>query len=132
MKLNAYSPTVTSEPPEASTVKTLTLIAGILSLIFGIILIIFGAISIIFIIGIIPLILGIIDIIIFMECNTIRRMVDERRYAEAKSKTLIWMILGFIFGGIIVGVLLLIAYIKYDDLIRHAGAIPYYQPPPPG
>ena len=32
--------------------------------------------------------------------------------------TLIWMIVGLIFGFIIVGLFMVIAYIKFDDLIR--------------
>jgi hypothetical protein len=132
MKLNAYTATLIPEPPEASTVKTLTLIAGILSLIFGIVLLIFGVITLIVLVGIIYIVIGIIDILIYTNCNAIRRLVNERRYEEAKSKTLVWMILGFIFGGIIVGVLLLVAYLKYDDLIRHSQPAVYQPPPPPG
>jgi Tfp pilus assembly protein PilE len=41
------------------------------------------------------------------------------------------MIIGFIFGGIIIGILLLIAYLKYDELIRRTGPSPPPPPPPP-
>lgn len=30
-----------------------------------------------------------------------------------------WMIIGFIFGGLIVGILLLVAYLRYDELLRY-------------
>jgi len=44
------------------------------------------------------------------------RLIDERKYGEAKSKTLTWMIVGFILGGLIPGILLLIAYIKLGEV----------------
>jgi len=43
------------------------------------------------------------------------RLIDERQYGEAKSKTLTWMIVGFILGGLIPGILLLIANVKLGE-----------------
>lgn len=40
-------------------------------------------------------------------------------YKRAKDKTLVWMIIGFILGGIIIGIIMLVAYLKYDELLRH-------------
>jgi len=98
-------------------------------MIFGIILIITGLATIIFIVGILPLILGIIplifgivDLIIWSNLKTINEMIDKGDYGEAKSKQLVWMVLGFILGGFLPGILLLIGYLKYDELIRRAGA----------
>jgi hypothetical protein len=113
-------PTVPSRPPpEADTIRNLTRIAGILALVFGIIFIIVGVIFLIVIVGIIPIILGVIDILIYTNCNEIIKLVDIGRYRDAKEKTLVWMIIGFIFGGIVVGILLLVAYLKYDELLRY-------------
>lgn len=116
-------------PPEAQSIKDLVRITGIISLIFGILLLIGGIATIIFIIGIVPLIFGIVDLLIWSNCKKINELVDQRKYKEAKDKTLIWMIIGFIFGGLIPGILLLVAYLKYDNLIRASQqAVP---PPPP-
>ncbi|MFP3256123.1 MAG: hypothetical protein RXP30_06840, partial [Thermoplasmata archaeon] len=90
----------------------------IIALIFGIILIIVGAISLIALVGIVPLIFGVVDLIIYYEIKQIDSLIDQQRYNEAKSKTFVWMIIGFILSGILVGILLLIAWLKYDDIIR--------------
>ncbi|MGC8496878.1 MAG: hypothetical protein ACP5NL_02610 [Thermoplasmata archaeon] len=105
-------------PSDISTIRTMNKIAKILALIFGIIFIIVGIVTILFIVGILPLIWGIVNLIIYSKINTINLLVDQQRYVDAKNKTLVWMIIGFIFAGVIVGVLLLISYLKYDDVIR--------------
>jgi uncharacterized membrane protein len=105
-------------PPDISTIKTMNKIAKILALIFGIIFIIVGIVTIFFIIGILPLIWGIVNLIIYSKINAINLLVDQQRYVDAKNRTLVWMIIGFIFAGVIVGILLLISYLKYDDVIR--------------
>lgn len=121
-----------STPPEAETIKSLLNITSILALIFGIILIIVGIpMLIFFFMGIIPIVFGVVDLIIYSNLKSIMSLVDEGRYREAKDRTLTWMILGFILGGILIGVLLLIAYLKYDELIRAAGRPPPPPPPPP-
>ena len=76
--------------------------------------------------GIIVLVLG---ILFYMSCRKINEMVDRGQYVQAKSKTLVWMIIGILFVMFIPGILLLIAYLKFDPLIR--GAQPAYHPPPP-
>ncbi|MCS7126704.1 MAG: hypothetical protein NZ929_07340 [Aigarchaeota archaeon] len=119
-----------SVPPEAETIKSLLNISAIIALIFGILYIIIGAITLIFLMGIVFIIFGVVDIIIYLNIKSISELVDERRYQEAKNKTLTWMVIGFILGGIIIGILLLIAYLKYDELIRSAG-LPPPPPPPP-
>ena len=128
------APQYAPEPPEAGSIKSMLNIAGILALIFGILLIIVGAITLIFLFGIIPLIFGIVDLLIYMNCKEISQMIDSRQYEAAKSKTLVWMVLGFILGGLLIGILLLIAYLKFDTLIN-ASRAPQgygYMPPPPG
>ncbi|MGA7475942.1 MAG: hypothetical protein WBW47_01830 [Thermoplasmata archaeon] len=135
-------PMMAAEPPEAQSIKSLLHIARILALIFGIILIIAGAVLLLFIVGIIPLIFGIINIVIYIQMKEIAAMVDQHQYEQAKSKTLVWMILGFILGGILIGILLLIAYLKFDPVITWQrnqqqggvppmGYAPQYAAPPP-
>ena len=108
-------------PPEVagdvSTVKSLTLVAGILALVIGIINMLWGALLLIVLIGVVGVGLGIVDIWIFLECRKIEKLIEEGRIREAKDATLVPLILGFILSWIIVGILLLIAYVKYDAII---------------
>jgi hypothetical protein len=46
--------------------------------------------------------------------------IDQYRFDEAKNNTVIWIILGFIFGGVIPGILLVLAYIKFDEQLMVA------------
>jgi len=85
------------------------------------------------------IIFGVVDFIIYMQMKEIEALFNQRKYEQAKAKTLIWMILGFILGGLILGILLLIAYLKFDPLINWqrsggGGAPPAYgaAPPAPG
>ncbi|MCK5024004.1 MAG: zinc ribbon domain-containing protein [Thermoplasmata archaeon] len=126
--------------PEVDSIKSLVRIAGI----FGIIMAMLGIIIMIWllivfwpltVIGLIPMILG---IVFYMNCNKINEMMDQHQYEQAKSKTLIWMIVGIIFVNFIPGIILLIAYTKFDNLInatRGAGYVPsppqYGATPPP-
>jgi hypothetical protein len=48
--------------------------------------------------------------------NEINTRIKERKFNQARNEQLPWMILGFILGGIIIGLILLIAYVKYDDI----------------
>ncbi len=118
-------------PPEAESIKSLVKITGIISLVFGILNLIWGIAGIIVLVGIVGIIFGIIDLLIWSNCKKINELIDQRNYKEAKDKTLIWMIIGFIFGGLIPGILLLIAYIKYDEVIRISQQSVEVPPPPP-
>ena len=120
-------PSVTSLPPEAQSIKDLVRIAGLISLIFGILWIVVGAVTLLFLIGIGFLIFGIFDLLIWMKCKEINELIDARRYGNAKDKTLVWMVIGFIIGGLIPGILLLVAFLKFDNLMRATQNIP---PPP--
>jgi len=115
-------------PPEVESIKSLVKISGLIALIFGIINIIWGIPALLVFVGIMGIIFGIIDIIIWKQCKNINELVDQRKYKEAKDKTLIWMILGIIIGGLIPGILLLVAYLKFDEVISKQQAVP---PPPP-
>ncbi len=112
-------------PPEAKSIMDLVRITGIISLIFGIILLISGIATLLFFVGIVPLIFGIFDLVIWMKCKEINGLMEQRRYGDARDKTLLWMILGFIFGGLLPGILLLVAFLKFDPLLRAT------QPPQP-
>ena len=118
-------------PPEADSIKSLVKITGIIALIFGIINILWGLVGLLVIVGIVGIIFGIIDILIWSNCKKINELIDQRKFKEAKDKTLIWMIIGFIFGGLIPGILLLLAYIKYDEVIRITQQSVAPPPPPP-
>jgi hypothetical protein len=61
-----------------------------------------------------------VDLIIWSNLKKINELIENGDYREAKSKQLVWMVLGFILGGLLPGILLLIGCIKYDELIRHA------------
>lgn len=102
-------------PPEAESIKDLVKYGGLSALIIGILLVWT-------VVGII------VGILIWMKSKDIIKLVDERKYKEAKEKTLIWMILGFLFTGIIPGILLLMAYLKFDEVISKQQIAP---PPPP-
>jgi len=67
-------------------------------------------------VGILGIIFGLIDIVMYSKCKNIIRLIDKQEYKKAKSSTLIWMIIGLIFGGILPGILMLIAYIKLGEL----------------
>ena len=119
-------------PPEVDSIKSLVRIAGI----FGIIAIIIGIIIMIALtvlfwpLALVGILIVIIGYVFYDNCIKINQMIDQGQYQQAKSKTLIWMIIGFIFLNMIPGIILLIAYTKFDDLIRGPRGIGYMPPPP--
>lgn len=120
----------TNIPPEAETIRTLVRISGILSLVIGIINLVWGAVLLIVLVGVVGVVLGVIDIWLYYKCNEIIGLIDRGELRRAKNETLVPMILGFIFSWIIVGILLLIAYIKYDEAIRVMESEKQLPPPP--
>jgi predicted lipid-binding transport protein (Tim44 family) len=132
------------EPPEVQSIKSMLHIVRILAIIFGILLLLGGIAYAAFVawafsvcgtfagyacsgyIGaalVLPIFLiiwGVVDFVIYIQMKEIESLVDQRQFEAAKSKTLLWMILGFILGGILVGILLLIAYLKFDPVISWA------------
>jgi hypothetical protein len=165
MGYQPYAGAPAMEPPEVQSIRSMLHIVRILAVIFGILLflgglayvalavsaydactsvagnICAGSIGIVLIFPIIIVIFGVIDVIIYLQMKGIEALVNQHQYEQAKSKTLIWMVLGFILGGIIIGVLLLIAYLKFDPVITAQraqmggappgyGAPPAYAPPP--
>jgi hypothetical protein len=133
-----------AEPAELQSLKSMLNIARIIALIFIIIWVVvaiatFAAVAVALAFGFIGVIgypilfviWFIVEILIYIQIREIQRMVDRREYVQAKEKTLIWMIIGFILSGVIVGIFLLLAYIKYDPVInwQRSG---YQMGPPPG
>ncbi|MGP8109280.1 MAG: hypothetical protein ACLQD9_01010 [Thermoplasmata archaeon] len=159
------------EPPEAQSIKSMLHIARILAIIFGVLVLLAGIAYAAWIaylsticstyVGIDPycggallgalipaiwlVIGGVVALLVYMQMKSIEEKVNAHQYEAAKSQTLVWMIIGFIFG-ILLGIILLIAYIKFDPLITWqrnsaggaatswpsppmGGAVP---PPPPG
>ena len=106
-------------PPEAESIKDLNNVGGIICLIFGILFLVIGIVTLIVLVGVVFIIFAIINFVIRSNLKEINHLINQGEYRRAKEKEMIWMILGFILGGIIIGIILLIAYIKYDDLIRH-------------
>jgi hypothetical protein len=154
------------EPPEAQSIRSMYHITRILAIIFGILLLLAGLAYVGFVLAayaactavagkvcvglgfviffpFLIVIWGVFDIVIYVKMKSLEAMVNSHQYEQAKHDTLIWMIIGFILGGIIIGVLLLIAYIKFDPLITASrnmsmggqmpppGAPPAYGAPPP-
>ncbi len=129
------------EPPEAQSVRSMLHIVRILAVIFGILLFIGGlvyvaavyaayaactatvglycggALGALLIFPFLVVIWGVVDVVIYLKMKEIEGLVNQHQYESAKSKTLVWMIIGFIIGGIILGILLLVAYLKFDPLI---------------
>jgi hypothetical protein len=106
--------------PEVESILSLNGVAGILALILGIIMIIIAAIGffIFFAIGVFFLIFGIVDLLIWNKLRELNDLVEQGVYRKAKDEQLTWAILGLILGGVIIGIVLLIAYLKYDEILR--------------
>ncbi|MEF8848908.1 MAG: hypothetical protein V5A68_07220 [Candidatus Thermoplasmatota archaeon] len=77
-----------------------------------------GIITLIVFVGIIFLIFAAINFVIRGKLKDINRLIRQVGYREAKDKELFWVILGFVLAGLIIGIIVLIAYTKYSDLIR--------------
>jgi hypothetical protein len=146
------------EPPEVQSIKSMLHVARILAIIFGVIILLGGIAYAAWIaylasvcstyVGIDPycggavaaalipaiwlVIGGLVAILVYMQMKSIEAKVNAHQYEQAKSQTLIWMIIGFIFG-ILLGIILLIAYLKFDPVItwqrnQMAGAPGYGTP----
>lgn len=149
-----YAPApVPMQPAEVQSVKSFLDIARILALILGILILLAGVAYLYFawaawalctsvaglycgglgfvLIGpIYTAIAGVINLLIWMQLPGISRMVDAGQYSEAKGKLLLWMILGFIVGYVIIGIIILLAWLKLDPLInmQRSGAMPTAAP----
>src|SRR5579871_293339 len=66
---------------------------------------------------------AVVMFLIWQRIPAIETMVNNRQYSLAKNDLLIWMILGFVFLFLI-GLILVIAYVKFDPIIASGGAVP--------
>ncbi len=66
-------------------------------------------------VGIFFLLSMVLLIVLIVKVRGVNSLIDAGDYEGARRKELPWVIIGFIFGGIIVGILLLIAYMKLGD-----------------
>ncbi len=122
-------------PPSGSTAKTLILVGLIFELIFalvylfvlGVVAFVFAAAGVFPVFGVFYIGVGVIGFIflylVWMFCY---KPVQEGRYQQARTPTLIFAILSLVTINIIAGILYLIAYIKLGDAVREQ------QMPPPG
>jgi hypothetical protein len=67
--------------------------------------------------GVVAIVFAVIAVFFYIETHEIENLMNQRQFEAAKEKTLIWMIIGF-FAGILPGILLLIAYLKFDPVIN--------------
>ncbi len=138
-----------ADPPDLVTLRSYLNVARILALVFWII----GGLSVI--VGLVSLFLlvfgifafspgwfvyeilfTVVNFLMWHRVEEIRTQVEQRQYAAAREKLLLWMILGWLFG-IINGILLLLALLRLDQLAGRSGAPPpsapgYVAAPPPG
>ncbi|HEV2429442.1 MAG TPA: hypothetical protein VGV64_06335 [Thermoplasmata archaeon] len=117
-------------PPELESVRSLLNVSRILAIVFGILTFIgfLGELS--FALLVAPvfgpgayesaaylLISAAVLALTWISLGEVIREVEGGQYEMAKSKLLLWMVLGFPFGWLIIGILLLVAYLKFDTLI---------------
>ena len=136
---------------DASTAKTLTLVAIILQVVFFVIGI-FEVIALVVLFSFRPSVttstgttitshvvplsgLAIISIVfsfalligilwIFLDYFLIYRKLKEERVREAETPSLVLGIIQLIFGGLIPGILLIVAYVKIRDSVHRGNGIP--------
>lgn len=104
-------------PPAAGTIMSLNDVAGVLCVIFGIFFLITGFFTLIVFVGFVFLAFAFVNFLIRSKLKEINELIHQRKFLKAKNEQLTWMILGFILGGIITGLIILIGYIKYDELL---------------
>ncbi len=136
---------------DASTAKTLTLVAIILQVVFFVIGI-FEVIALVLLFSFRPSVttstgttitshvvplsgLAIISIVfsfalligilwIFLDYFLIYKKLKEERVREAETPSLVLGIIQLIFGGLIPGILLIVAYVKIRDSVHRGNGIP--------
>lgn len=106
------------EDPNVHTAKTMVLIAMILQIVF----LFLGLLTFIFLIGILWVILDYV---------LVYKPLTEGRVQEAETPSLVLFILQLIFGGVLPGIFMLIAWLKIKDALRYRQGMASYVPPPP-
>ena len=112
-------PHTASMPPEADSIISLNNIGGVLALILAVLLLIIGVMTVIIFIGFILIVFGVVNLLVWNKIKYINALVQQKNYRQAKNEQLTWSIIGLLLGGIIIGLVLLIAYLKYDELLRY-------------
>ncbi len=82
------------------------------------------------------LISAVVNFVLWRELPTLQALAAQRSYAALRDQLLLWVILGLFFF-VVVGVILLIAWLKVETLVNPTGAVsqvigPPPPPPPPG
>lgn len=133
------------EHPELSSLKSLLSAARIVALvlwILGILWVLGALVAAAFaaafgvptaILGVIyPVLFTIVNLLTWMRLPQIEAQVNRGEYAAARDATLLWMVLGWFFL-FINGLILLLAWLKFDTVIRSGGVAmgvpPGYVPP---
>lgn len=101
--------------------RILAIVLGILQVIVGLSFLGFlasvGAPGWAYLFSIFVIVWSLVDFGIAIAVGGIREQVTAGKFQEARSALLLWVILGFVLGGIILGVVLLLAYVKLDLVI---------------
>ena len=97
--------------------------SGILELIIGILEIIFGLIKLVLIVS------GAVILFVYNRINKIKKMVDQKQYTQAKNSTLLWGIVALLLS-LLPGILMILAYTKFDALITKEHQMAFTQSPP--
>ncbi|MGC8581237.1 MAG: zinc-ribbon domain-containing protein [Thermoplasmata archaeon] len=113
-------------PPEASTIKTFNKLGAVVLIVIGVIWILT-----ILVMDILGPILGIIDIIFAVWLLRINKDIDAKNYAGHKNRQLMIGIVSIITGVVIGAILPLLAYMKFDNMIRYGTQQPMVQQSPP-
>ena len=131
MSAPTYMPPAMVQNPELASIRQLLNYGKIVALIFWILGILWVLVAIVglaiaatfglagAVAGslVYPILFTILNLLAWMQIPHIETHVTAGQYAAAKDKTLIWGILEII-GGIVPGILLLIAYSKFDAMMR--------------
>jgi hypothetical protein len=74
---------------------------------------------------------AVVSFLIWTRIPELELLVNQGNYEGAKGQHVLWMILGLIFGFVILGIFLLLAFLNYDPLInwQRGGGVPYATPP---
>ena len=120
------------EPPNVTSLKSFLSVARIISLvlwILGGIAVLFGIVSLALVfLGffgfsvvsfVYDILFTVVNFLTWMQLGEIREAVDRQQYAAVRERILLWMVLGWFFL-IINGVILLLALMKLDEIIRGA------------
>ena len=122
---------------DASTAKTLTLVAIILQLIFTLI----GIIEVVLLVSaaaalgfavfllVLPILLSIGIFWVLLDYFLVYRRLRLGMVKEAKTPSLVLGLVQLILGGFIPGILLIIAYVKIKDSLQRSASAPPPTPP---